>query len=91
MDVGFFFGSGEAYSKAADDVYEYIMVRTAKTLEIAQEVAYSRFDEILKTDVYALAFDGKIDMTMDGYHEVMKRISKEYGFVYERKRLGDGK
>lgn len=89
-DVRFFFSAGETFSMASDDAYEYVMRRTKETLDIDAEIAYHRFKEIYKTDVYALSAAGEIDIDRDGFHEAMKRLSKEYGFSYERVRLNGG-
>lgn len=86
-DVQFFFEYGEAYSKAADDQFEYIIIRTPDTLDVDPQIAYSRFRELYKTEIYKMAWDGEIDIDYDGFHEVMKRLSKEYGFFYERRQL----
>lgn len=90
-DVRFFFESGQQYSKSSDELFEYVMTRTAKTVDIAPEAIYNRFNEIEKTDIWELAWAGEIDVDADGYHEVMKRLSKEYGFKYERKELNGSK
>lgn len=84
-DVAFFIGKGEAYAKASDDLFEYVMRRTVGTVEKSYEEVYYRFDRIYQTDVYRLAFGDQIDIDLDGYHETMKRLSMELGFEYERK------
>ena len=86
-DVRFFFAAGEEYAVAADDVYAYVMRRTKETLDIDPESAYRRFDEIYKTEIYALSAAEKIDIDADGFHETIARLSKEYMFFYERVRL----
>ena len=84
-DVSFFMESGEAYSKASDDLYEYVMRRTPETLDVPGDVAYHRFKEIERTDVRLLSWEGKIDPDLDSFHEVMTRLSKEYRFDYVRR------
>lgn len=84
-DVAFFIFNREAYSKASDYLFEYFMRRTEKTVELDYHTVYHRFREIEDTEVRALIFYGEIDPDMDGFHEVMKRISREMGFEYERK------
>ena len=86
-DVQFFFESGETYSKAADDVYEYVMIRTADTVDVNHEVVYNRFREIHSTTVSELAWNKKLNMDLDGYHKTMEILSKEFGFRYGRRRL----
>ena len=89
-DVRFFFESGQAYSKASDYLYEYVMERTPGTLAVSPEMVYHRFDELYWSDAMRLAADEVIDADMDAYHEVMLRLSKEYRFHYERrKRIGN--
>jgi SPP1 gp7 family putative phage head morphogenesis protein len=83
-DVGFFLEKGEIYSKASDYKYLYIMKRTEDTLSSSYENIISEFNNIYKTDVYQMAFDGLINIDEDGYHEVMKTLSKKYKFEYER-------
>ena len=86
-DVRFFFESGQAYSKASDYLYEYIMERTPDTLAVSPEMVYHRFKEIYKTDIYRLSDEGKIDIDVDGFHEVMCRLSKDLHFLYRRVRI----
>ncbi len=86
-DVRFFFDSGQFLSKAADNIYEYAMMRTEATLDVDGETAYHRFREIYRNDIYDLSWNGLIDIDEDGYHETMKRLSKEYHFVYARRKL----
>lgn len=86
-DVRFFFDSGQCFSKAADDVYEYAMMRTKETLDVDGETAYHRFREIYKNDIYELSWNGLIDIDENGYHETMKRLSEEYHFLYARRLL----
>ena len=83
-DVRFFFESRQAYSKASDYLYEYIMERTPDTLAVSPDVVYHRFKEIFKTDVFQLSDEGKINIDEDGFHEVMRRLSREFRFQYRR-------
>lgn len=87
-DVRFFFQSGAAYSKASDQLYEYVMRRTADTIDNADESAYNRFKEIEKTEVFEMKWRKIIDPDLDEYHEVMKLLSHELGIEYERKKKG---
>lgn len=83
-DVAFFFEIGEAYAKASDDIFEYVMRRTEKTIEKSSQEVYHRFKEILSNEVMEMKWMGSIDPDLDGYHETMKILSKELGFDYER-------
>lgn len=88
-DVKFFFQYGEAYSKSSDHVYEYVMVRTPETLAVDPDMVYHMFKRIYTNDVRALAWDELIDIDLDGYHETMKRLSRELRFEYERYKKDD--
>ena len=83
-DVRFFFQSGEAYSKASDHLYEYVMQRTSETIAVDPNLVYHRFREIYRTEILALSDAGKIDIDKDGFHATMRRLSREYRFVYRR-------
>lgn len=85
-DVRFFFESGEAYAKASDYLYEYIMERTPETLAVLPEAVYHRFKEIEKTAVAQMKWDGLIDPDIDGFHEIMKILSQELKFFYAREK-----
>ena len=85
-DVGSFLGNEEAFAKASDNRYEYTMKRTTKTLWADRRDIESEFDEIYQKDIYQMSFDELIDIDEDGYHEVMKILSKKYGFVYNREK-----
>lgn len=83
-DVRFFFQSGEAYSKASDHLYEYVMRKTSETIAVDPNLVYHRFKEIYRTEILALSDAGKIDIDKDGFHETMRCLSREYRFVYRR-------
>lgn len=85
-DAAFFINSGEAYSKASDHVYEYVMRRMDGTIEKSYEKVYHRFKEIYASDVMKMEWDGLIDPDVDEYHEIMKILSKELRFEYVRKK-----
>lgn len=85
-DAAFFIESGESYSKASDNLYEYVMQRTKKTVAKTYEEVYHRFKEIERTDIMKMKWDGMIDADFDEYHETMKQLSRELNFTYERKK-----
>jgi len=62
------------------------MQRIPETLAVRPDVVYHRFKEIYQTDIYELSDAGEIDIDLDGFHETMRRLSREYGFVYERRK-----
>ena len=84
-DVRCFFEVRQSVSKASDPWFEYQMTRTAETLDVDKDWAFSRFNEIRKTEVRYLAFQGLIDPDFDEYHATMMILSKELKFKYERK------
>ena len=43
--------------------------------------------EVFYSDVYEMAFNGRCDIDIDGYHEAMKIIAEKYSFIYERVEL----
>ena len=47
---------------------------------------YNRFNKIFSTNTREKAWNGEIDMDIDGFHETMKVLSRELGFEYERKK-----
>jgi SPP1 gp7 family putative phage head morphogenesis protein len=88
-DVGVFFEHKQAFSKASDDIYEYIMRRTKDTIDLNHDSVYNVFREIEKNEVGKMKWEGIIDPDMDGYHSVMEILSKRYHFEYERKKIND--
>lgn len=87
-DVGFFLEKGENYSKTSDYKYSYIMRKTEDTLSSSYEDIISEFNNLYQTDIYQMAIDELIDIDEDGFHEVMKTLSKRYNFIYERIKNG---
>ena len=85
-DVGFFFEKKQIYSKASDDIYQYVMRRSKDTIDTDYNTVYNSFKEIERTTVLQMKWDGLIDSDLDGYHEVLKILSQKYNFVYERRR-----
>lgn len=85
-DVAFFIDSGEAYSKASDHMFEYIMRRTEDTVVKSYDEVYHRFGQIENAEVFAMKWNGEIDPDIDGYHEVMEILSKELKFLYGREK-----
>ena len=88
-DVGMFMEYKQRYSKASDDIYEYIMRRTKDTVDLDYNTVYNIFKEIEKTDVILMKWEGIIDPDIDGYHSVMEILSKRYHFEYERRKMND--
>lgn len=60
------------------------MRRTEETLKANYDDIVSEFDSIKKNDIYQMSYDGLIDIDEDGFHEVVKILSKRYKFDYER-------
>jgi len=84
-DAAFFIESGQAYSCASDHQFSYFMKRTPNTIKLPQDEVYHRFKEIANEEVREMQWYGKIDPDLDTYHEVMKILSEEMNFYYERK------
>ena len=84
-DVRYFFEAKQSIMKASDQWFEYQMSRTTETPDVDKDWVYSRFNEIKKTTVRYLAFEGLIDPDLDEYHTTMMILSKELKFKYERK------
>lgn len=55
-DVRFFFDSKEKYSRASDDIFEYVMQRNEKTVDIPGEIVYHKFKEIYNSEISELAY-----------------------------------
>lgn len=87
-DAAFFINSREAYAKASDHMFEYIMRRTEETVDKSFSEVYHRFKEIYSSDVMQMEWDGIIDPDVDEYHEIMRILSKELRFEYVREKKG---
>ncbi len=85
-DVAFFICSGADFSMASDHIYEYNMRRTEKTVAKSHDEVYHRFKEIEDGSVMEMKYYEIIDPDLDGFHEVMKILSRELGFEYEREK-----
>lgn len=89
-DAGFFVENQLQYSRAADSKFSYFMERTPETAFASQDEVAEAFDQIRLSDVRELAWDGKINIDVDEYHETMVRLSEKYHFKYGRSpRNGD--
>ena len=84
QDVAFFLDSHMKYAKSSDDLFEYTMERTSKTLEIDFDTVYNMFNSILKKEVMEMKWYGRIDPDLDEYHEALKILSEKYNFKYKR-------
>lgn len=85
-DIGVFMEHKQQYSKSSDDIYEYVMRRTRKTVDMDYYTAYNEFDTVLKKEVYQLAFTDGLDIDIDGYHKTMEILAKRYNFEYSRRK-----
>lgn len=85
-DAAFFIDTQEAYSKASDHRYQYVMKRTKETAALSYDEVYNKFNQIFSEETREKAWNGEIDMDFDGFHETMKVLSRELGFEYERKK-----
>ena len=83
-DVADFISNGEAFAKASDFKYSYIMRRTQDTVIADYDAVKREFYKVYCSDVYQMSIDEIIDIDEDGYHEAMKIMSKRYKFLYRR-------
>ena len=88
-DAGDFIAKQERTALASDHKYQYMMERTEATLSADFIAVYDDFSMIRSTTVLQMAFDGKIDMDIDGCHETMKILSRQYSFKYRRTSKND--
>ena len=83
-DIGTFMEHRHQFILASDYRYRYWMERTPETVEMGYEEAKALFKDVYITEVRQMAWDLKIDMDRDGYHETMKILSERLHFKYER-------
>lgn len=88
QDAGDFIESKEKYSRASDHLYEYEMRRTKDTIDARYGQVVGRFGEIQRDIVMEMSKNNRIDPNYDEYHEVMKVLSEEYKFEYNRRKKG---
>lgn len=62
------------------------MKRTALTIEKSYEEVYDEFEKIRTREIRELMWAEKINPDFDECHEVLKFLSKELNFEYERKK-----
>lgn len=86
MDVGFFLEKEQAFSKASDYRYSYIMKRTEDTISAKYEDIISEFKKIENSEVLQMSIDNLVDIDEDKYHETMKILSRRYKFYYAREK-----
>lgn len=87
-DVDSFIFNEEQYAKASDELYEYEMIRLPETKKAPQFEAFGRHKE-LQNEVLDILLRQNRSAETDRFHEVMKILSKEYGFEYRRKKIED--
>lgn len=85
-DVGGFIGNKENYMGASDSTYAYKMMRRNDTIDMPYSEVYHRFIELHREGANKASMMGKLDIDEDGYDYVMRLMSKELRFDYERKR-----
>ena len=84
QDVALFLDREQNYSGSGDYKYEYSIKRTKDTIKAKYDDIVSEFRKIERTTVYEMAFDGKLNIDEDGYHEVVKILADKYKFIYKR-------
>lgn len=87
-DVGGFIGNKEKYMCSSDSTYAYKMARRKDTVDKPYDEVYHRFIELHREDANKASMLRGLDIDEDGYDYVMRLMSKELRFDYERKRIG---
>ena len=83
-DVGFFFKYKQLVSEASDTEYRYVMERLSGTADLSYEEAKDLFYDIYNIQVLRMAYDGNLNIDLNGYHEAMKLLAQRLDFKYER-------
>lgn len=85
-DVAGLIANKEAYMRASDSSYSYEMWRQRNTLDSPWDEVYSRFRELFRVEGYKESVNNtNFDIDEDGYDYVMRLLSRELKFDYERK------
>lgn len=79
-------GKAVCSSKVSDYKYSYVMKRTTDTLSAKYSDIVSEFTKIYQSTIYEKSFENLIDIDEDGFHEVLKILSKKYNFKYKREK-----
>lgn len=88
-DVAHFLEFREAFARASDQRFSYVMERTAETLDISPAKAYHDFSTTWQNEAMESVVKRGGDMDDEGYHETMQILSERYRFRYERKAKND--
>lgn len=85
-DIGDLIEKGEAFMMASDYKYKYVVKRLKETKYITREDAISMFEETRKLVAEELWKSGVTQESVDDilFDEVVRRMSKELRFEYER-------
>ena len=89
LDAGHFWENEMAISRSGDYMYRYSMRRTNDTVKATQAEIITEFKKVRNAEVWKLAYYEKIDMDIDGYHEIILRLADKYKFKYERTKRND--
>lgn len=86
-DIGFLFEYRVEYSEAVDWKYTYAIRRTKHTPEnISHDDVLYLFDQIHKRYTYKKAWNGKLNIDEDGYHNTMKILARYLKLQYRREK-----
>ncbi|NWO23164.1 minor capsid protein [Mogibacterium timidum] len=85
-DVAGFIANKEAYMRASDSTYSYEMRRRSDTVDMSWDEVYHRHRELFRVESYKESVNNTdFDIDVDGYDYVMRLLSRELKFDYERK------
>ena len=85
-DVAGFTANKEAYMRASDSTYSYEMRRRCDIVDISWDEVYHRHRELFRVESYKESVNNTdFDIDVDGYDYVMRLLSRELKFDYERK------
>ena len=85
-DIAGFIANKEAYMRASDSSYSYEMRRRSDTVDKSWDEVYHRHRELFRVESYKESVNNTdFDIDVDGYDYVMRLLSRELKFDYERK------
>ena len=86
-DVATFLSNQEAYAKASDELYEYEMIWTPETPQADWFEVFGRHKELQVREALDIVREMNLPADEHLYHEAMKILAKEYGFIYIRNKI----
>ena len=83
-DIALFLNKKVKELRGLDSEYEYYVQRTPKTINSTDNLIESVIK--YRNEALELAFKGKLNIDKDEYHYINQKLSKEYNFVYKRRK-----